>query len=110
MAECSAGASAGDGGSGEHRRTGWRPSRICLQAQRRHEGLRRIAAGTWRNSRSHRRADSGDSGCLVLLDVDLLAWKVIRELCRENIGPKTWKRTVCDAILDQIGHSGVDGV
>src|SRR5256885_6518408 len=34
-------------------------------------------AGTRGGARPYRRADSGDSGCLVLLDVGLLAWNVI---------------------------------
>src|SRR5712664_2185138 len=92
MAQRAAGASAGDGRSGKYRGPSRRFARIGVQAQRRGEGFGRNVARTRRDPRSYRRTDSDHSGCLVLLDLDLLAWDVIRELRRENTGPKTWAR------------------
>ncbi len=78
VAERAAAASAGDGRNGKYCRTSRRSFGIRLQTQRGRERLRGIASGARGNSGSHRCADSGDSGCLVLLDVGLLARDVGR--------------------------------
>ncbi len=69
-------ASARDGRRWQRGRTSRRSAGVGVQAQRRRERFRRIAARAWRCAGSHRRANSGDSRCLVLLGIDLLAESV----------------------------------
>src|SRR5439155_1592586 len=83
LARCSAGVYAlgkraslspdGNGRSRKHCGTSGRPVGVWLQAQCGNEGLGKPASRSWRCARPGRCPYPGDSGCLVLLDPDLLA-------------------------------------